>query len=279
MRFPWLQFDRDAGERCAALASWLNEDEFRARGMVLAAWMWGCTLGPKDAPPDGICRAPNALARLAAEMRYRGEPARLSEAMEATGFLEILPDGIRIRGTSRYRRVWEKNQRRRPKMGQVPAESAVPVKNRAGPAPVPATTGAPDADADAEEAFRTSPAATSEGGAPEEAQRKAAAAEWQKPPPPDPEGAEYPEAFEAWEWMGIERAETGRPRELRQPRGFERWHHVAVREAGIAGLQRAYRRYIQDSDFAAKGWPTAVFMSLDVWSSRTFRAPPKRARS
>jgi hypothetical protein len=114
VRFPWIQVEQDARERFPAMAAWLGLDEDCIDSKMIRAWIWGTTLGPENAPPDGICRAPNWKKRLAAEMRYCGDPEVLVEAMEACGFLEVLQDGGgRIRGMDRYRAVWEKNRRRK----------------------------------------------------------------------------------------------------------------------------------------------------------------------
>lgn len=281
MRPPWLQFERGAMERCAALATWLSDDDLRMRGRLTCAWDWACTLGPEDGPPDGIARGPNAARRLAAEMRWTGPPDLLVEAMEATGFLQLLPDGFRIRGTSRYRRLWEKNQR--PSQSQREAnsgKSGSSAPDNAGPAPEPAKS--PPVDLDLEEETKRDPKREAEEFPPAADQEGGTSAAGNPfadvPPPPDPEGVAYPEASDCWEWMRALRAECGRPLELRMPKGFERWHHIAVREAGVEGIQRAYERYLAGTLAADRGWPTAVFMTPHVWSTRTYPEPPRKAR-
>jgi hypothetical protein len=136
MRFPWIQVEQDALERIPALATWLKLDEDTCEGKLMRAWRWGLTLAPTDMPPDGVCRDPDAPQILAAEMRFAGDPDLLVRALRVTGFLEVLPDGIRVRGMSRYRRTWEKNARRKGSKTDEPAETGgKPAKTGTVPAP------------------------------------------------------------------------------------------------------------------------------------------------
>lgn len=113
MGFPWLQVDRDAKAKARILASMLSVSRREALGMMVDVWDWAVELGPTTAPPTGVCTGPHAQLLFAGAAEWTGEVQRLVDAWEALGLLEIRSDGLRVRGTSRYKATWEKRQRRK----------------------------------------------------------------------------------------------------------------------------------------------------------------------
>lgn len=142
---PYIQVTQETWDHARALASLTGVDVGRAFMAVCDLWKWGLSLGPEDQPPTGVLMSPRVARLLAAGISWTGDADVLLEALIDLRLVERLEDGIRVRGTDRYRRTWEKNKRRKP-------ADMVPVTGATS-----AETGAPDADADAEEKKHTSP--------------------------------------------------------------------------------------------------------------------------
>jgi hypothetical protein len=164
-----------------------------------------------------------------------------------------------------------------------------------GSAPKPALnrgqTGAPDADADAKEASTTpktysvppppdlSARAREEEGkragqsldqsgsdAEPSAEPALTSAETEDAPP-------FPELF--WEAAQDIRAEALFDRELDRPRDYAAKAAAAEADVGAEGLVRAYRRFLEDPDFATGGWAMAVFLTRKVYRHRAHDRPKR----
>lgn len=117
-------------------------------------------------------------------------------------------------------------------------------------------------------------------------------------PPPPPTAAEKPvvaaDEFDSELWDALQDARRNRvratvdglgtvsapaPPEARRP---GRWRGVVAEMTAVVGdgpggleaILAGYWRYLHDPDFERKGWPTAVFLSREIWSTRVSPADP-----
>lgn len=108
-------------------------------GLALRLWKWGLEMSP-DGDFSGGAHNPRAIAaaigwdhanteRLVLELAVVGLIERLSNA----GPVPVDAGLVRIRGLERYRRAWEKNNRRKPAL-RVPVTGTNPPGFRAEPA-------------------------------------------------------------------------------------------------------------------------------------------------
>ncbi len=112
MKLPWLQVDEETFARAEQLAGLLADVDYdRGITLQLLLWRWGLSLGPDDVPPTGVCTSKLALRLMAAACRWPPDRAdELAEVFVATELLEVLPDGLRVRGLDRYHGTWRKNR-------------------------------------------------------------------------------------------------------------------------------------------------------------------------
>lgn len=135
MRLPWLQIDADGQTRARMLARLLGIPEPQGLGIALALWTWALEMA-EDGDFSGRVKGDEVL--LAAAVSWPIERAKeLLEQLQRVGFVATAPV-LRVRGLDRYRRTWEKNQRRRvkrPESGSaVPGTGDNPATTRAEPA-------------------------------------------------------------------------------------------------------------------------------------------------
>jgi hypothetical protein len=113
-----------------------------------------------------------------------------------------------------------------------------------------------------------------------------------QPPPPTPsvehhahdrptafEGATDPPDDVLWKAIQACRVTNGATRELLRPSGFTSWVGTAT-AAGytVSEIVAGYRLYLGDATIKAKGHPTAVFITGDIWRVR-MRVPPARPKA
>jgi hypothetical protein len=131
MRLPWLQVEQDGLTKCRLLARLLGVPETQGIGIGMSAWQWALELAP-DGDFSGTIPGPEMLA--AATGWPVSDAARLVSEMQRVGMLATAPV-MRIRGLDRYRRAWEKNQRKSSKPAdsgsRVPETGANPAPTRA----------------------------------------------------------------------------------------------------------------------------------------------------
>lgn len=135
MRLPWLQVNADGLTRSRLLARLLGVHEMQGAGMALALWAWALEMSP-EGDFSGVVVGDKELLAAACDWPSDDAP-RLITALQRVGFIATAP-ALRVRGLDRYRRTWEKNQKRFVKPAtfgdRVPETGAT----RAGLAPEPA---------------------------------------------------------------------------------------------------------------------------------------------
>lgn len=135
MRLPWLQVNADGLTRARLLAKLLGVPETQGAGMALALWAWALEMSPEGDFSGVVIGDPELLA--AACGWPPDDASRLVAQLQRVGFIATAP-ALRVRGLDRYRRTWEKNQKRFVKPAtfgdRVPETGAT----RAGLAPEPA---------------------------------------------------------------------------------------------------------------------------------------------
>lgn len=134
MRLPWLQVDQDGLGRCRLLARLLGVPETQGIGMGLALWQWALEIAPDG---DFSGRVPDSALMSAAVGWPVPYSDRLVTELQRVGLVATEPE-LRVRGLDRYRRSWEKNQRKPHKGAEfgrrVPETGASSAGNRAEPA-------------------------------------------------------------------------------------------------------------------------------------------------
>lgn len=146
MRLPWLQIDEDGVTRGEMLGRLLGIGPHAGVGLAMSVWKWALEMaadgdfsgGPHDVVALGAgvgCDDP----RLADELSRCG----LAVVTSGAGLVPVSLKQVRICGLDRYRRAWEKNNRRKPAR-LVPVTGTFPAQTGAEPA----KTGAQDEDED-----------------------------------------------------------------------------------------------------------------------------------
>lgn len=111
MRLPWLQIDADGMTRGRLLGRLLGMNEHHGVGLALALWQWALEMSPEG---DFSGDVPGDPEMLAAALSWPiGDATRLIACLQRVGLITVIPM-LRVRGLNRYRRAWEKNQRRAP---------------------------------------------------------------------------------------------------------------------------------------------------------------------
>jgi hypothetical protein len=110
VRLPYQQWADDAHEKAPIVAGMLGMHRQRAKGMLLELHRAALGWGRKEDLPDGIVRGEAALAVVVAACDWEGDPARLQVALVTAGFLEVLADGLRVRGMSCYHVAFHKQE-------------------------------------------------------------------------------------------------------------------------------------------------------------------------
>jgi hypothetical protein len=212
MRFPWLQVDLDfITAHSRDLSALLGVSRREAIGLAVDLWTWALGRTTGDAPPSGEIIHPQAARLVAGAAEWAGDPATLCSALEASGLLTVLPNGVRVRGLSRYTRTWEKNGRRRgpadtaPVTGEGPAECA----------PVPASKTQTQIETKKEASASQEPGPVPEG--------KAFALEVQKPGKRPRKQAEQERVYEA-----MEAGKKDRCAEAGEPYGSDHWKPARI---------------------------------------------------
>ena len=116
MRLPYLQVDGDfLAHRARAAAVLLDCSRAQAVGHVSLLWSWAVSSASGDAPPNGHVPGTRAGQLVAAVAEWTGDPAVFVQALAhpTVALLEVLPDGLRVRGLDRYAVAWERQEKER----------------------------------------------------------------------------------------------------------------------------------------------------------------------
>ena len=136
MRLPWIQVDEDGMTRCRLLARLLGVREAEGFGIGVSLWRWALEMA-KDGDFSGdISEADPSLVAAAVGWPI-DQNQKLIADLQRVGLISTNP-GLRVRGLDRYRRAWEKNNRKPSKSmnygDEVPVSGASSAGNRAEPA-------------------------------------------------------------------------------------------------------------------------------------------------
>lgn len=260
MRLPFLQVTQEAWAKSRMLAPLLGMKRREAFGLICDLWAWGLELGPLDEPPTGECRNPLAARMMAGALEWEGDANALATALEAVGLLEGLPDGIRVRGMSRYAATWRKNRRapdRKPGRCRTESERNPPgISGETEAKPVRQTHTQTQTQTYKQEAVCADAPAAPE----------VFKLEVQKGP--TPRKRSQGQGF--WDWAQEQRtAKTGRPQEREPPPAkLNAWFGQAMAQMHTQeDLGRAYARFLlrpRDDYWPSRGFPFQGFMA--VWS-------------
>lgn len=276
MRLPWEQLAMEVIEVSAPeLGDKLYPDLDGDLAEAAAGWgvvhlvKWALARCPDHLPPSAsaLVPGPTAARQIARAGRWKGDPMVYVRTLASlpNPVLELLPEGIRVKGLDRYDAAW--GDRHEKEWGEwktahpdlYPAKPPPKSRRKSGgdPSGSRPSDPLPDPDADAD------------GETQNENQ-----IELHLPA----QGASV-EEVEKYLWGSIEwrRTEKQLAHELRRPRGFPEWVAGAL-EAGFAltELERAHCAYLLDDDFRVKGWPTAIFITEGVWRVRARIPPPQK---
>lgn len=281
MSFPWFKVWVGIGTHPKVIALQEAIGCPTAGWYLVRLWEWA-----SQNQRDGFIAGPFAQRVAELACGWTGKRGRLAAALLETGWLDPLKNGLLIHDWDAHNgKVLESATKDREYQKNKRAERKRELENNSRP-----TVGIPspekssldrEGDKDLERDPPTAALVLSVGSCQDEPKEKLVAVNLDplSAPAPTPQTDEPGTThLDCWRYMGTVRAQMGRPGELRQPKGYERWHALATAQVGITALDRAYIRYLEDDAFAAKGWPTAIFMSDEVWSSRTFEEPPRRWR-
>ena len=134
MHLPWIQADKDGLEQCKLLARLLAIPEGHGVGIGVMLWEFALRIAPEG---DFAGKVPDPGIVAAAVGWDPADASRLIDGLVRVGLVAIAPE-MRVRGLERYRRAWEKNQRKSPKPATSGARVPETGTNPAPPAPVPA---------------------------------------------------------------------------------------------------------------------------------------------
>lgn len=262
MRLPFIQVDQDAWARAKTLGRFLKTTRREAFGVQADLWQWGLEMSPEDRI-DGVFIDPEPAELLAGALEWKGSAEGLLQALIRAQLVDLVDGGVRIRGLERYDEIIQERkaeaQRKRDAAAERKREEERRRSSAGSPPDVRRNSGGihpSDADADAE---------------PTHTQRS-------KPPPPPTAGGADPAAA-AWEAVQARRVLHGLKTEPKRPSGFTEWVAALTVPVQSEEFLAALDAYLGDGHIRAKGHPTSVLITADVFSSRLPRqstAPPKQ---
>ncbi|MEK7178591.1 MAG: hypothetical protein AAB721_02975 [Patescibacteria group bacterium] len=269
MRLPWEKLlmeviEVSAPELGAKLYPELDPElaEAAAGWGIVHVVKWALARCPDHQPPSANAVVPGLTAALqiARAARYKGDPAEYARVASSMNYptLEVLPDGIRIRGLDRYDSAWGENHKAEWKAWKAAHPERYPPDPQGKSAGTPPENRGPDPDPDPD-------------------------AEKKTPPPPSPRSGPKlvvvgkkvrvtdlkPAARVRWEQIQQGRRNAGLVAEADPPGGFPAWSdELDAKGVEPPRLEHALALYLRDQDFKPKLWPTAVFITPGVFGNR-----------
>lgn len=264
MHTPWLQIANEVREvNAPQFAAELDVGVGDAYLMLSDFLGWALRRCPEDRPPSAssLIRGSSAGRQIANAMGWRGDVDRLVDALVRLPYamVEMLPDGIRIRGLKRYDHYWTKSYPDAARLwkasGVVSQPSATPIGAETAPKPrrESAETAPPDPDPDPDPDLE------------------------KDLPTPKPPSADAPspvvvvekEIGDCWEKLQDNRARARLKRETHRPRAFAQWYRDKRRDGrSDAELADAHWQYLGSKTIRAVGHPTQVFLTEGICEAR-----------
>lgn len=291
MHLPFIQIDTDMIEQVAPdVAIELDADEMAILGGLVRLVKWALGRVPEGALPSehALITGPNAARLIARAAGHQRDPEAFVAACSrcAHAILEVVPEGIRIRGLDRYDA----------------AVTGAEVRSKAAKAAAEARWNAERMrDASESQSKRTAKAMRQNAKTKTQTHTKTQKKTEEKPPPPAPSGVDgvEPEQLLAevvvervrdldrtgtpcmrdeqvvrwtaspvgcWEMIQLHRELHGLPRERTRPKGFDAWAADALATAGPDAVERTVIGFLDDESIRAPEHPTAVFLAC--WDAR-----------
>jgi hypothetical protein len=281
MRLPWEQLAMEVIEVSAPeLGDKLYPDMEPELGEAAAGWgivhlvKWALARCPEHLPPSAsaLVPGPTAARQIARAARWRGKPEAYIAALTALPdpVVELLPEGVRVRGLDRYDAAWGDRHAAEWEAWKQAHPDKYPPKLRRKSGGSPADLRPPDPDPDPDP---------------------------EKEPPPPPHAPpklvvvgkpkrklcvdDLTDAQRSrWELAQKGRDRAGLLRETEPPMGFPTWSDQLDAEGVPEEAQdHAMALYLRDKHFGDRLWPTAVFITPGVFRQRLPEPPADEARA
>lgn len=283
MRKRYIQVEDELLKEFASdLSVDLGCNKLEAIGHSNLLFSWAINRCPKDRPPSAsaLHTGPLIEKQIARACEYHGEPTTFIDAYVRARpqVLERVDGGVRFKGLARYDGLWAKNY-----------PAAAKAWRAAHPDWRPQRAKDDDEDEPGEDRAETgrSPNGNREESPPldqhqdrdvETDEKKDAFGEEEHQ---QPNGHDEPlrDDDDEYLWRSVlfRRKERGLPRELTPPRGWKAFVVAAVAEGfTLRQLELAHVAFVLDRDFERAGWPTAVFITSNVWRCRAKDPPRER---
>lgn len=92
------------------LATELGVTKHEAIGLAVELWAWTLKRGRPEQAPDGLIKGANANKSIELAVNWAGKPDVFVNSAVKCGLIDVLEDGLRVRGTSRYLSTFNKQQ-------------------------------------------------------------------------------------------------------------------------------------------------------------------------
>jgi hypothetical protein len=207
-----------------------------------------------------------------------GPDQRIPLLLEEAGFLAKEDGGWRIRGAARYLRI----SKQRSDAGKARATGPRDSSGRLKPKPIaPGGASGPPADVQRNASGEPALPPNTDDRAPtiEEPPPAGPSAKVLQlhpvPPPKEDEELKVGKALEEasgqpfWAWLARQRSSRDLAAE-KEPKAFQEWLWRALAKVGVSSLSGSYLRFLEDKDFAMRGWPIRVWMHENVWMVRAY---------
>lgn len=279
MRVQWVQVAMEVVEESAPdLAVLLETSEAEAGWGLIKLIKWFLGRVPENEYPSmhDLVHGPHAARLIASAAGYKGDSQRYVEALEelAKPILQIMADGVRMRGMNRYDAMLDEAEERSSK-----AKKAARARWGTGEPVKPEIEHAPSiARASSEQCSSNAPRCLDRDVDED--------SESLKPPPPadTPPRAKLvaveklpfltvadltPRDRTRWKHRQRARRNVGLLRETDPPSGWPAFcDELEARKLGDEQVEHSHAMYLRDEHFADRKWPTALWIQPGIWRSR-----------